>query len=66
MSTKSQNCETIRDSRCKGTALQTHPLLGNGSVAAKTYMHATTEELLEVVFSARPTPRLYNKDQLPI
>jgi hypothetical protein len=32
MSAESQNFETIRDGRCYGMALQTHPLLGNGSL----------------------------------
>jgi hypothetical protein len=29
-------------------------------------MHATTEKLLEVVFSVRPMPRLCNKGQLQL
>jgi hypothetical protein len=33
MSAERQNCEATGDSRCSGTALQTHSLLGNGSVA---------------------------------
>jgi hypothetical protein len=31
---------------------------------AATDMYATTEELLEAVFSARSVPRIYNEDQL--
>jgi hypothetical protein len=33
-------------------------------MTAATDMHATTEELLEAVFSVRSMLRLYNKDQL--
>jgi hypothetical protein len=33
---------------------------------AATYMHATIEELLEVVFSVQSMPRLYNESQLPL
>jgi hypothetical protein len=33
---------------------------------AATDMYATTEELLEEVFSMRPMPKLYNEGQLPL
>jgi hypothetical protein len=33
ISAENQNFEASRGSRCYGTALQTRPLLGNGSVA---------------------------------
>jgi hypothetical protein len=33
---------------------------------AETAKHATTEELLEVVFSVQSVLRLYNADQLPL
>jgi hypothetical protein len=33
---------------------------------AATDIHATTEELLEAVFSVRSVPKLYNKSQLPL
>jgi hypothetical protein len=35
-------------------------------VTAAINMHATIEELLEVVFSVRAVPRLYNEDQLSL
>jgi hypothetical protein len=38
--------------------------LSNCHVLATTDMHATTEELLEAVFSGRSMLRLYNEDQL--
>jgi hypothetical protein len=41
MSAENQNCEVSRDSCCWGTALQTHPLLGNGSVAATWWLQQT-------------------------
>jgi hypothetical protein len=31
-----------------------------------TYRHITMKELLEVVFSVRSVPRLYNEGQLPL
>jgi hypothetical protein len=69
MSTESQNCET---------SIQL--LLGNGSanmpvarqwlsschVTAITDMQATTEEVLEAVFSVRSLLRQYNEDRLPL
>jgi hypothetical protein len=33
---------------------------------AATYKHATTEELLEAVFSVRSVLKLYNEEQLPL
>jgi hypothetical protein len=33
---------------------------------AATYTHGTMNELLEVVFSVRSVPRLYNEGQLPL
>jgi hypothetical protein len=33
---------------------------------AATDTQATTQELLEAVFSVRSVPRLYNEDQLPL
>jgi hypothetical protein len=33
---------------------------------AETDTHATREELLEVVFSVRSVPRLYNECQVPL
>jgi hypothetical protein len=59
---------------------QRRPLIGNGSAnipvarqwlsshhtMAATDTHATTEELLEVVFSVWSMSGLYNEDQLPL
>jgi hypothetical protein len=33
---------------------------------AGTDMHATTEELMEAMFSVRSVPRLYNEGQPPL
>jgi hypothetical protein len=40
--------------------------LSNSHFKTETDTHATTEDLLEAVFSVRPVPRLYNEDQPPL
>jgi hypothetical protein len=42
-----------------------HPYNSRCQVMAATGTHATTEELLGVVFSVRPVPRLHNEGPLP-
>jgi hypothetical protein len=39
--------------------------LSSRQVLATRDTHSTMKELLEVVFSVRPVPRVYNEDQLP-
>jgi hypothetical protein len=40
--------------------------LSSRHVVAAVDTYATTEELLETVFSVRSVPGLYNEDQLPL
>jgi hypothetical protein len=40
--------------------------LSSRHVLAATDKQATTEELLEAVFTVQSMPRLYNEDQLPL
>jgi hypothetical protein len=64
MSAESQNCKTSRDSRCLETALQTpgaRQWLSERHVTAAAFTYATTEELLEAMFSVGSAPRLCNE-----
>jgi hypothetical protein len=65
---QSKNCGARRNVHCQGTAREQHVTLcfpcGPCQAPTATGMHATTEEVLEAVFSMRSVPKLHKESVL--